>query len=194
MLGPVFLSASVPDPSRDPRYFRSADVIAIRDSVRALVTVALPLTTLVWGGHPAITPMVRIVAESLGLTQSDRIILYQSAFFAGQMPIDNAVFQKVIETPAVGTSKDRSIKLMRDQMINSLAFMAGVFIGGMEGVDEEYRLFRHHHPGAIALPVASTGGAALEVYRRHEIPFPADLETDLAYPSLFRRLLQLPRP
>jgi hypothetical protein len=58
----VFLSASVPDPKRDPKYYRTADVTAIRDAVRALVTIVLPKARLVWGGHPAITPPVRVIA------------------------------------------------------------------------------------------------------------------------------------
>jgi hypothetical protein len=51
----VFLSASVPLPSRNAVYFFTADVIAIRDSVRALVMVIMEQgSRLVFGGHPAI--------------------------------------------------------------------------------------------------------------------------------------------
>jgi len=40
MAGPrVFLSASVPLPSRNPAYFKTANIIAIRDAVRALTLV-----------------------------------------------------------------------------------------------------------------------------------------------------------
>ena len=53
----VFLSASVPLPSRNPKYFDTADVIAIRDAVRALIMVVVEQQgQLVFGGHPAITP------------------------------------------------------------------------------------------------------------------------------------------
>lgn len=63
----VFLSASVPLPSRHHRYFETADVIAIRESVRALATAVLPVGRLTTGGHPAITPVIRKVAESMGV-------------------------------------------------------------------------------------------------------------------------------
>ena len=54
----IFLSASIPLKERDPKYFNSADIIAIRDSVIALATVVLPNHRLIWGGHPSITPII----------------------------------------------------------------------------------------------------------------------------------------
>lgn len=57
----VFLSASVPLPSRNRAYFDTADVIAIRDAIRALTMVIIEEDIqLVFGGHPAITPMIRL--------------------------------------------------------------------------------------------------------------------------------------
>ena len=76
-------------------------------------------------------------------------------------------------------------------MLKSEKFYAGIFIGGMEGVEEEYAMFRDIHPRAIMLPVASTGAASLIIFRRGLNQFVPDMETDLAYPSLFRRLLNL---
>jgi hypothetical protein len=40
------------------------------------------------------------------------------------------------------------------------AYSAGVFIGGMDGTEDEWGRFRAHYPAAKALLVASTGGAA----------------------------------
>jgi SLOG cluster3 family len=77
---------------------------------------------------------------------------------------------------------------MRRRMIRREPFTAGVFIGGMEGVEIEYIMFRNEHPTAKLLPVASTGGAALEIFKR-EPTFSPMLKSDLAYPSLFRKLL-----
>ncbi len=61
----VFLSASVPDPKRAPNFAKTADAVAITAAVGALVYVTLGRRRLVWGGHPAITPMIWVVAESL---------------------------------------------------------------------------------------------------------------------------------
>ena len=59
----VFLSASIPLPDRDARYWQTADVIAIRDSIRALVSVVVPTGQIIFGGHPAITPLIRLLVE-----------------------------------------------------------------------------------------------------------------------------------
>lgn len=94
----LFLSASVPDPRRDARFHSTSDRVAIRDAVRALVTVALPSMRIVWGGHPAITPLVRVVAEGVGIAGSDRVQLFQSRLYRSRAPIDNAAFENVVWT------------------------------------------------------------------------------------------------
>ncbi len=185
----VFLSAGIPDPRREPDFARTADRIAIRDAVRALASVVLPRGRLVWGGHPAITPLIRVVAEGIGITSADRVILYQSSFFEGRMVEDNAAFERVVLTRAVEGDRRKSIEAMRHAMLTDNAFDAGVFIGGMSGVIEEYHSFRRHHPGAVVLPVATTGAAARELFQSDGARFPRELATDLAYSSLFRRFL-----
>lgn len=187
----IFLSASVPDPKRDEVYHATADVIAIRDAVRALVTVVLPRARLVWGGHPAITPLVRIIAQDLGITSADRVRLFQSSIYRGMMPKDNAVFESVTIVPGIKGDKETSLLRMRQKMIGSEKFSAGVFIGGMDGVEEEYRMFCAAHPNATVLPVASTGAAALRIFNEQPAAYPRELKDDYAYPTLFRRLLGL---
>lgn len=189
----IFLSASVPDPRRHPRYHTTADVIAIRDSVRALTTVVLPHASLSWGGHPAITPLIRVVAENVCVTGADRIRLYQSAWFSEVLPSDNAAFERYVLTPRMNTL-DASLRAMREQMLTDVAFDAAIFIGGMEGVEEEFQMFRRLHPRARTLPVASTGAAAGIIYEREMalLRFPPALKDNFAYPTLFRRLLDLP--
>ena len=62
-LNKIFLSASIPFPERDRKFYDTADIVAIRDAVRALATVVIPRAHLVWGGHPSITPLIRFVLE-----------------------------------------------------------------------------------------------------------------------------------
>lgn len=187
----IFLSASVPQlcegKSKPDIYFETADRIAIRDAVRALVTIACPVARIIWGGHPAITPLVRVIAEDMGYTDGERFRLFQSHFFDGRMPEDNAAFEHVVKTKSTG-ELDSSILLMRNEMLQSEKFAAGVFIGGMKGVEDEFEIFRGFHPMAPALPVASTGAAALRLFEMGK-DFPTDLKMDLAYPSLFRKHL-----
>lgn len=184
----VFLSASVPDPQRDERYHGTADVIAIREAVRALATLVLPSATLVWGGHPAITPLVRIIAEGLGLHTCSPVILYQSAFFEGSFPESNSAFETIIVTNRAQDRKE-SLALMRQQMLTDHTFDAGVFIGGMEGVEEEFELFKLYQPNVPMLPLATTGGAAKLIYDQEAGAFPTTLGNQYSYLSLFRRHL-----
>ena len=61
MADAIFLSAGVPDPKRGPEYAATADTVAICAAVSALVHVALGRRLLVWGGQPAITPMIWVI-------------------------------------------------------------------------------------------------------------------------------------
>ena len=187
----IFLSASVPLPERDPRYIETADIIAIRDAVIALVTTVLPHHRIVWGGHPSITPLIYYVMRKLNLNIQDRVTLYQSRFFEKVFPEDNNEFNNVILTDIVENDLDKSLFHMRERMLTEFQFSAAVFIGGMDGIKDEFKLFREFHPFAILLPIASTGAATRMVYSdflpremRNE-----RLENDYAYMSLFQDLL-----
>lgn len=81
----IFLSASVPVVGRG-NYFESADPFLIQMAVRELLTLALGRRRIVWGGHPAITPMVWAVCEDLGVPYSNAVVLYQSRFFEEIFP------------------------------------------------------------------------------------------------------------
>lgn len=81
----VFLSASVPLPSRDRQFFESADVLAIREALKALAEVVLPEGHLTCGGHPAITPLLALFVRERGLSK-ERVTIFQSEFFASQFP------------------------------------------------------------------------------------------------------------
>jgi len=184
----IFLSASIPLPERDERYFATADVIAIRDSIRALITAAIPPAKIVFGGHPAISPMIRLVLRNMGLPPKDHVTLYQSRHFQQQFPTDNEAFETIVLVDAAGSDQNASLARMREAMIQSHDFVAAVFLGGMEGVEEEYRLFRQIHPQKPTHPIASTGAAARFLFDQY-CPDRQELLTDLRYLSLFRRLL-----
>jgi hypothetical protein len=188
----IFLSASVPlpPPHRHGAYFESADQIAIRDSIRALVAAVVPTGRLVFGGHPAITPMIRLMILDKGLPIESHLFLYQSRFFEKEFPPEVRSFENLVLIDAVGESREASLAKMREAMIGSEDFTAGMFIGGMEGVEEEYAIFRSMHPNKPAYPIASTGAAARFLFERY-MPDRRELVEDLRYLSLFRRLLAL---
>lgn len=181
-----FLSASIPLPTRNPQYFKTADIIAIREAVKALVEIVIMNDgNIVFGGHPAITPIITNFVKIVGKRQ-DCITLYQSNFFAGKFPSDNNVFAKIVYTDIVEDDREKSLKKMREEMLNSRSFDAGIFIGGMEGVEEEFSLFKKYNSKALLLPIASTGAAALKIY--NEGRFSKYLLTELTYPTLFRKM------
>jgi hypothetical protein len=187
----VFMSASVPDPRRHPRYHTTADIAAIREAVVALATVVLPKGPLLFGGHPAISPLILLIAHKLSAT--GRVAIYQSEFFRSVVPTESLAFPSITWIAEVPGDREESLARMRRAMLNDQPIRAGVFVGGMEGVETEYALFRQTFPQLPAYAIASTGAAA-------RILFDADLgqppnrmlrsalENDFVYDALFRAL------
>ena len=123
---------------------------------------------LAFGGHPAISPLVHYAAERAG--SADRIRIYQSEYFVNRDLLPEAAKKFVGFTPTPqGTDRRHSLQIMRETMIrgDEGGYAAAVFIGGMEGVIDEYHLFLELHQGKPCFPLASTGGAALNVYHQH---------------------------
>lgn len=185
----IFLSASIPLQERNPEYIETADIIAIRDAVIALTTVVLPYHRLIWGGHPSITPLVYYVMEKLKLNIQEHVTLYQSRFFEKHFPEDNNKFRNIVLTDIVDDDRESSLLHMRSRMLGESEFAAGIFIGGMEGVEEEYDMFIEKHPKALALPIASTGAAAKKIYDERFTDKNERLVKDYAYMSLFQKYL-----
>lgn len=212
----IFLSASIPLPERHPKYYETADIIAIRDAVIALSSIALTEHRIIWGGHPSITPLIYYVIEKMLINKLDRedwdlpmndkektlidiklkgkiqnhVTLYQSLFFKDDFPPENDKFQNVVLTEIVGDVHS-SIQHMRKRMFTENKFSAAVFLGGMDGIEVEYNMFKEYHPNALVLPIASTGAATKIVY---DNLFPNDLKNerflrDYGYMSLFQKFL-----
>ena len=185
----LFLSASVPVVGRaDGKYLASADIIAIRDAVIALSSVVLPHYHLIWGGHPSITPLIANVLRHSNKKVNSSVTVYQSGFFAKEFPSDNKDIEHIVVTKDLG-DRDKSLEIMRKEMIVENDFAAAVFIGGMNGVEDEYKIFVDSHSGANTFPVASTGAAALLLYESNKEIYDERLKVDMAYSSLFKDLL-----
>ena len=129
----VFLSAGIPDRPERGDYVETSDPIAIRDAVRALTSVVIDRgQRLVFGGHPAITPLVWQVAEAAGGT--DLVSIYQSREYENVIPEEALGFTTI--------SWRHDLREMRSSMIHEHQHDCGVFIGGMDGVKTEFSLFR----------------------------------------------------
>ena len=184
----VFLSAGVPDPAA-AHFLGDGDSVAISAAVSALLNVTLGRRKLVWGGHPAITPMVWAFAESMGIDYGEWVLLYQSLRFEDEFPEETEYFRNVVFTERVGDDINANLAVMRSRMIEENEFEAAVFIGGMRGIVDEYLLFRERAPAATVLPVVSTGGAARVLGER----FGADpaLTSNLDYVQLLYDRLRI---
>lgn len=186
----IFLSASIPLADRHPQYLETADIIAIRDSVIALTTTVLPHCRLIWGGHPSITPLINYVIQKLNLNVQDHVILYQSLWFEDKFIEDINEFENVVFTEKKENIPS-SINLMREQMLGNYDFSAAVFIGGMEGIIDEYNMFKAKHPEAVILPIASTGAATKVLFDEYLNPEEKNERflKDYGYMSLFQKYL-----
>lgn len=213
----IFLSASIPLPERHPKYFETADMIAIRDAVIALASISLNKHRIIWGGHPSITPLIYYVIEkmiinslkredwNLPLSDNEKewvaselkgkvqehVLLYQSLFFKDDFPLENEMFQNVCLTENLGDVAS-SIQLMRSRMFTENKFDAAIFIGGMDGIEVEYKMFKEYHPEALILPIASTGAATKIVFDSLSSDDEAKNERflkDYGYMSLFQKFL-----
>lgn len=186
----IFLSASIPLLERHKKYLKTADIVAIRDSIIALTTVVLPEHRLVWGGHPSITPLIYYVMERMSIDVQEHVLLYQSMEFADKFLEDINQFENVIFTEK-REDISSSVSHMRERIFSEHNFSAAIFIGGMEGIEDEFKLFRAGHPEAIVLPIASTGAAAKIVYDTLlEEPLRNQrLMRDYGYMALFQDLL-----
>lgn len=186
----IFLSASIPLPERHPKYYETADIIAIRESIIALTSIALPYHRIIWGGHPSITPLINYVMEKMGLNIQEHVKLYQSLFFKDDFPPENNKFKNIVFTENMGDIPS-SIQRMRERIFSENEFAAAVFIGGMNGIEDEYKMFKDSHPKALLLPIASTGAATKIVYDNllPEEFKEEKLLNDYGYTSLFQKLL-----
>jgi hypothetical protein len=188
MKPPIFLSASIPNRDLD-HYPPEPDLI--RQAILALVAVSIPRRLLVFGGHPAISPLVEHAARSLKAV--NKVHIYQSRLFQAVIPpeakkLQNLHWTKVVRRSSTAETRRASLTEMRKKMIKSMPFGAAVFIGGMDGVEEEWELFGQYFPDAPRIPVASTKGAAMLLWRVHSRA-EQDLNNELRYRTLFRKYL-----
>lgn len=189
-MGAIFLSASIPILGRAP-FDQDIQPQMIQAAVSALATVVLGRRVLVWGGHPAITPMLWAASEELGVEYANSVRLFQSKFWTEEdFPEENKRFGNVVYIDAVVGDREKSLEAMRLSMFRSETFEAAVFIGGMEGIFDEHKMFSSLYPKAKCIPVAITGGAARTLAASLNYDMPTDIGP-LDFVSLFYRELDI---
>lgn len=184
----IFLSASIPMPGRE--FYGTEDVIAIREAVMAFTKVCIEKNLpFYFGGHPAITPLVWEVAKDyLHDGFKEFVHIYQSSWFKGKTPKEVEFFNNVVWTEAK-ENVPASVEYMRNQMFKENETTIAVFIGGMEGIKDEYDLITKFYPDVEILPVATTGAASEKLYKDLGYNNP-DLSDNYSYVSVFRKYLK----
>lgn len=172
----LLLSASVPVPGRDPRYL-PARRTEIRTAVVQLARFAFARDVqLVFGGHPAISPIVLGTTRTVEPSSEPRVFVFQSDYFRDVIPDDtekladwthgrllwtrSAGPRQAPHGPSRPVAREQSLGIMREAMLGVPGLVGAVFIGGMEGVEDESRLWRRQHPDLPRYALPSTGGAA----------------------------------
>lgn len=181
----IFLSASIPKPGRE--YFGKADPLLIHLAVRSFLALVLGRRHIVWGGHPSITPMVVAACDGMDVDYAHAVTLYQSRRYTKNFPKENSRFQNLILIDEEADDQS-SLKALRTTMFGRDDIKAAVFIGGMNGILDEYSLLRQSKPGIVMVPVPKPGGAAFDLalqngYDPNTDPAPTDF-TQLFIDSL----------
>lgn len=184
--GAIFLSAGIPDPAAK-HFVREADSAAISAAISGLLYVVLGRRRLVWGGHPAITPIVWAFCDAMNVDYGAWVKLYQSSIFADEFPAETVKFNNVVITPEVTNDVPASLAVMRERMLAETDFSAAVFLGGMKGIFDEFELFKKMTPAAMILPIISTGGAAAVL--GEQLGVGAEFARQRDYIALFHRQL-----
>lgn len=177
----VFLSASFPSGERGEK-FQPYDAAAVADAVAAVVRAIFAMDgRVVFGGHPTITPLVLMIGSEFKL--KERVDIFQSKLFEDKitpetrMLIDSGIgclhWTRRCEIPVASRSPalmqkeilNGSLALMREEMLNSIrrSAAAAVFVGGMEGISEEYKYCKKMLPQVPKIPIAGPGGAAAQL-------------------------------
>jgi hypothetical protein len=190
------------------RYVQSAEPQRIRLAVMELTKAALMRQAqLIFGAHPAISPMVLEAARNVG-AEPDSIVIFQSDFFADRIPgstlaladwsAGRLFFTRQRPARRQYDARKESLTEMRSLMVSLPNLRGAIFVGGMEGVEEEAKLFKSAHPDLPRYAIASTGSAALDLFDRaygapHEfagsLPDPDILKTGASYSLLARKIL-----
>ena len=159
----LFLSASFPPRAHGQR-FKPVDPGGIADAVTAIVRAVLVRNgRLLFGDHPTITPLVLMIASELD--HKGGVDVFQSKWFERQITDEThalveAGYGTIHWTPTCAT-RENSLHVMRAEMLRSVpALIAGVFVGGMEGIKEEIRQFQELRPSVPRISIQCPGGAA----------------------------------
>ncbi len=125
---------------------------------------------LVFGGHPSITQMLAPLVLEPGRRKDPWLILFQHERFWDSFVEDVGVMAWMegvtcVLTRRTGGGEDLKTEMarMRESMLEVPGIEAAVFVGGLDGIEEEYDLVKEKLPGIRRFAVGVGGGAAAEL-------------------------------
>ena len=158
----VFLSASFPPRDGNEKY-EPIDPGEITDALVDFTDVILESNgTLTTAAHPMITPMLIYASRMLGVKNA--VTVYRSDWYESDWiprinELENDELGTVIRTKKA-ENEEKSLRIMREEMIEDTCYSSALFIGGMQDVEIEYSMFLKSSPDTLRVRVAGTGGAA----------------------------------
>ena len=190
----IFLSASFPSDDERGRRF-PADPGIVGDAVAAVSQAILRSGAhIVCGGHPTITPLLLFICD-----QNDwqhRLDVYQSEWYRDKIPaetwrLSERGFGALHFTPSVDDEKTDQAT-MRRALFDEAKPHAAVFIGGMEGILDEWQMATER--GILCLPVPASGGAAAQLAEPNFLDAESkQLLVSQSFPLVGREIVRLVR-
>jgi len=190
----IFLSAAMPD-SGDQAAASHTLAPFVVTLVQSLVDLG---ATVVFGGHPSVTPLVHEALVDVAGEGSGGIELHQAKLWSAERPKivgDRKVF-RVVRSHGDGKAVATDLTALRDGMIQA-GLNGAVFIGGKQeealthpaGLVEEYRRFRSVCPDQPTFIVGMARGTAFALLPAEEQPPP-----DVVDPEVARQLHETSDP
>ena len=190
---PVFMSASFPSGKRGEKY-GSCDPDEIADAIVYFSRWILKANgTLTTAAHPMITPMliyasrVRGVKNALTVFRSD----WYDCEWVPELDEMESDELGVVKRTRKKEDQEKSLVAMRQAMIQDTCYAGALFIGGMEDIEVEYRMFSKFSPDTLRARVAGAGGAAAFLPKGNCEAFGlTDFEQSRIYPFLAHRFVE----
>lgn len=164
----VFLSAAMPDAENQAELAVAVLPAFVVTFVQTMFELGV---TVVYGGHPSVTPLIHKSVIDLASDRSGRIELHQGMYWLnrGELPSeahDRRVFADV-RWHGRGEDPVHDLSALRSAMItgelDAAVFVGGATehpIGGVPGIIDEYRRFHSAHSRRAAFVLGLGEGAA----------------------------------
>lgn len=171
----IFLSAAMPDDD-DTELAASTLAPFVITFIQTMVELG---ATVVFGGHPSVTPMVHGALVEIAVADGRGVELHQAEMWAESLPSeaeDRRIFP-MIHWYGDGSDAATDIAALRDGMITA-GLDAAVFVGGKTktsltpkaGIIDEFDRFREACPDKPAFVLGLAGGAARALLDRGDPP------------------------